>query len=106
MKILFVCNLGMNRSRTASDLVNKYGKHKAKFAGTNIFAIERLTRERVKWADIIFCMEEHNKEHLVWNFPKVSKNKDIRTMNIPDVYLRDGPDLIRLFKRRLKKFLK
>jgi len=72
MKVLFVCNLGENRSRTAAHMFKD--KYETKYAGV----LDNLvTKEQMEWADVVVVMEEHQKRRLRAMFPDT--NKRIRT---------------------------
>lgn len=102
MKLLFVCTENLQRSPTAESLF-KSPKHKAKSAGISPYANTQITKQAVDWADVIICMESIHKSFLLKQFPS-AKNK-IQVLNIPDIYYRNDPELIRLLKEKLKDFL-
>ncbi len=92
--ILFVCNQGKHRSRTASELVEN-----SKYAG--IFSQKRpVTKELVKWADKIYVFTEMQKEHLKARFPSVY-GKSLINLKIPDIYRYNQPELKDLLKEKL-----
>ena len=100
MKILFICNQGQNRSKTAEFLFKD--KYETKSAGIyeNI-----VTRQQIEWADIIIVMEEEQKEFIEERFPRINKN--IINLDIRDVYYFNQPDLKEMLKIKfgqLKEF--
>ena len=103
MKLLFVCTENLQRSPTA-ELLFKNSKHKAKSVGISPYATIQITKQAVDWAEVIICMEPVHKEFILKQFP--SKNKEIVVLDIPDIYYRNNPELIRLLKEKLKDFLK
>ena len=102
-KLLFVCILNLQRSPTAESLFENYENYEAKSCGIDISAEKQISKQAVEWADIIFCMEDIHKNFIVKNFPQ-AQNKEIIVFNIPDIYYRDDPELIRILKEKLKKY--
>lgn len=94
MNILFVCSQGINRSKTAENLVPG-----SKSLG--IFNRYMSIRKYLLWADVIICMMEEHKHEVLKHHPFTN---DIRIMGIPDVYEYNDPELIKLMKKRLKKW--
>lgn len=104
MKLLFVCTENLQRSPTAA-LLFKKTKHLVKSAGISLTAEKRLTKQAIIWADIIFVMEDMHKKYILDNFPE-AKDKEIKVLNIPDIYMKNNPELIKILKEKLKEFLK
>ena len=104
MKLLFVCTENLQRSPTSEDLFKDSKKHDVRSAGTSYFAIKRINKKDIKWADKIFVMEQHHKNYIEKKFP-VSKEKEIIVLNIPDIYYRNDPELINILKEKLKEYL-
>jgi predicted protein tyrosine phosphatase len=96
MNILFICNLGRNRSRTAADLLKD--KFKTRFKGVfeNIVA-----KEDIDWADSIITMEPMQSLILERMFPKLTKQ--IICWNIPDIYRYNNPELIQIINEKSKE---
>ena len=89
MNILFVCNQGMNRSKTAEVLFKD--KYKTRSAGlfNNL-----LTEDDLSWADTVFVMEDFQRSEIAKRFPKQYLKKRILVLDIPDIYRYDQPELI------------
>lgn len=102
--LLFVCISNLQRSPTAELLFKDSRKYEAKSAGISPLSELPLTFESINWADVIFVMEDEHKKYLEENFPE-AKNKKIIILNIPDIYFRDDPELIKILKEKLKKWL-
>ena len=64
INILFVCSGGLDRSPTAEEIINKESKkYEAKSCGLYpFFADNPLTKQALRWADIIVVMEFQHKE--------------------------------------------
>jgi len=94
MKVLFVCNLGENRSRTAAHMFKD--KYETKYAGV----LDNLvTKEQMEWADVVVVMEEHQKRRLRAMFPDT--NKKIINLDISDAYAFDNPKLKKLISQKM-----
>ncbi|HLD12812.1 MAG TPA: hypothetical protein VJB87_04435 [Candidatus Nanoarchaeia archaeon] len=99
MNILFICNLGKNRSKTAAELFKR--NHATQAAGI----YTNLQEEQLQWADLIIVMEEHQRENLAQNYPKYYLTKQITNINIPDMYNYNNPELKRLLQERIQPLL-
>ena len=102
-KFLFVCSGNTDRSPTAEELVNKVKGVEVKSAGTSLSARTNISKELTDWADYILAMEKYHREYIVNRWPE-SENK-IRVLNIKDRYARNSPELIKLLKKKISKFL-
>ena len=105
MKILFICNQGENRSRTAKELFSK--RYNTKSAG--LFALikeNRVSKYVLDWADLILVMEEFQRSHLAEHFPEQYLKKKILVMDIPDIYRYNQPELVELLRKKLKALKK
>lgn len=96
--ILFICSKNQWRSPTA-ELIAKteYGLN-AKSAGISSKAKRKISSALLSWADIIFVMEEKHLEYLQEHFGELIEQKDVRVLDIPDVYQYMAPELITLLK--------
>ena len=103
-RILFVCTANIDRSPTAEDLLKDIEGFEVKSAGVWFNARKRISRDLIEWADIIFVMEDFHKEVITTLKPE-AESKTI-VLNIPDIYPRNDPELIKILKMRLKEFLK
>jgi len=75
---------------------------RVKSAGTSYAAPVPVTPELIKWADVIFVMEEKHEEAVVKLVP-ASYDK-IVVLDIPDMFYRDQPELKELLRRKLKPY--
>ena len=100
-KLLFVCSANSQRSPTAEHLFQNWkGKWRTKSAGTMPEAGRNpLTQELVDWADLILVMEPHHSVILQSGF--ITNPDRIKVLHIPDIYVRNDPELIRELKRRV-----
>lgn len=102
MKLLFICNQGKHRSRTAAELFA--GEHQTAYAG--VYSEEQpVTQELLAWADTIFVMEEQQRTWIVEHYPQIMLRKRVLTLNIPDRYQYKQPALEKILIQALKEQL-
>ena len=97
MKVLFICNQNMHRSKTAEELFKN--EFETKSAG--LYNEEPVKESQIKWADLVVVMEEEQRHELAKRFPKVYMQKHIVCLDIPDIYHYNQPELIHLLKRKM-----
>ena len=103
-KVLFVCTANHYRSVTGERIYKDRVDLEVQSAGTFPFAEQIVTKELIDWADIIFAMEHHHKDDMLGLVPEAD-NKII-VLEIPDIYQRMDPALIKLLKERVNPYLK
>ncbi|MGA2682981.1 MAG: phosphotyrosine protein phosphatase [Candidatus Bathyarchaeia archaeon] len=101
-KLLFVCGRNVDRSPTAENIFKGIAGLEVKSAGVSIGATVPLTRELVKWADEIYCMEFKHQQIVLKMVP--SAWKKVESLGIPDIYYRDQPELRQLMLEKMKRF--
>lgn len=92
--VLFVCSRNKWRSPTAEAVWRKHPTLSVRSAGTSSTARRKVTIEDVRWADVIFVMEEKHKARLRAEFAKALEYKIIHVLDIPDDYRYMDPDLV------------
>ncbi len=97
MKVLFICNQNQNRSKTAEEVFK--GRFKTKSAG--LYNTEPVTKKELSWADVIMVMEEAQRAEIAKRFPKQYMQKRIISLDIPDVYHFNQPELIEVLKSKV-----
>ncbi|MGD0071577.1 MAG: phosphotyrosine protein phosphatase [Candidatus Bathyarchaeia archaeon] len=102
-KILFVCGCNVDRSPTAEDLFKNVEGLDVKSAGISPVATVPLTRELVKWADEIYVMEFKHQQAVLKMVP--SAWKKVESLEIPDIYYRDQPELRQLIVEKMKPYI-
>ena len=100
MKILFICTLGIQRSRTAADLFKD--KYETKYKG--VFGSDPPKKEDIEWADAIIVMEKEHEIELKKQFPNLTKK--IICLDIPDMYYYNDPELREILKRKVNDVFK
>jgi predicted protein tyrosine phosphatase len=96
MKLLFICNQGKNRSKTAALLFGN--THKTKSGG--LFNENPVKSSQLCWADIIIVMESFQRKIIAEKFPGVYLKKKIISLDIPDMYSYNQPELINQIKQK------
>ena len=102
-KVLFVCSGNIDRSPTAEALLKGKQGFEVKSAGTLPSAPMVISKELIDWADIIFVMETTHKEAMLSIDPTVAGR--IVVLGIEDRYMQGDPELVRILKKRLSKYL-
>jgi predicted protein tyrosine phosphatase len=97
MRLLFVCNQGKHRSKTAEMLF----KDRFETESAGLFSNNPVTEKQISAADTVFVMEDWQRTELSKRFPKQYIQKRIISLNIPDVYQFNQPELVCLLKSRL-----
>ena len=96
MNILFICNQGKYRSRTAEILFK--GRFETKSAG--LYNENPVTEKEISWADIIVVMKDEQRKELSKRFPEQYLMKKIISIGIDDIYSYNQPELIELLKEK------
>ncbi len=103
-RILFVCRYNEMRSSTAETIFASEGRH-VRSAGTDERARVPLDEELVRWADLIFVMEEKHRTIIETLFSEVAEKKQIVVLGIPDNYYYMEPALVEMLKERTGPYL-
>ncbi len=102
-KILFVCTMNLQRSRTAEDIYKTDQRFHTKSAGTYKHANHRINQEDLNWADVIIVMERHHRNKIRKEFPTIYNTKRIICLYIEDEYDYMETASIELLKFRFEK---
>jgi len=103
--VLFVCSQNRLRSPTAEQVFARHPGIECASAGTNHDADNPLTPELVEWADIIFVMEKSHRDKLASAFKLNLSSQRVVCLDIPDEYEYMDPELVRLLRARVLRFL-
>ena len=101
MKVLFICNQNENRSKTAEEVFSS--QFETKSAG--LYNNDPVNEQQLNWADIIVAMEESQRKELASRFPKQYLKKRVLSLNIPDIYHYNQPELIEELKARMNELV-
>ena len=98
MKVLFICNQNENRSKTAK----KIFKNKFHTKSAGLYNKKPVNKKQLNWADIIIVMEEEQRSEIAKRFPKLYMQKQILSLEIPDIYSFNQPELITNLENKMK----
>jgi len=94
IKILFICNANVNRSKTAELLFKKNFETKsAGFYCEDSKTTTQVNRALLDWTDIIIVFEEDHINFLRNNYPSIYLSKTIINIELPDIYTYMSEDL-------------
>lgn len=102
--VLFVCSQNRLRSPTAEQVFASHPGIDVASAGTNNDAENPLTPELVRWADIIFVMENTHRNKLRKRFKADLGKARVICLGIPDEYEFMDEGLVRLLKAKVGRF--
>lgn len=75
------------------------GKFKTKSAG--LYNEKPVTAKQLSWADAIIVMDEEQRREVAKRFPKQYMQKRILSLDIPDVFHYNQPELINALKSKI-----
>ena len=105
--LLFVCAGGLDRSPKSVDLFKDSKNYEAKSCGIHPLISAPITKQYLQWADYIFVMEPEHKRFILENFPLIIKDKpEIVILDIPNEYTRNNPELEKILRIKLNRWLK
>ncbi|MBI2126752.1 MAG: phosphotyrosine protein phosphatase [Thaumarchaeota archaeon] len=102
MRVLFICNQNLNRSKRAEQLFSE--TFETRSAG--LYNEKPVTEKQMQWADIVVVMEEHQREELAMRFPKQYLKKRIVSLGIHDIYYYEQEELAEELKAKVAKLLR
>jgi predicted protein tyrosine phosphatase len=92
--LLFICSRNQWRSPTAEAIWRKHPDFNVKSAGTSPQAKKTVSSADIRWADIIFVMEQKHKNRLKAKYSRMLDHKPLHVLNIPDEYKYMDPELV------------
>jgi predicted protein tyrosine phosphatase len=103
--VLFICSRNQWRSPTAETIWRKRPALCVRSAGTSSAARRKVTVEDIRWADVIFVMEEKHRARLLAEFNLTIVRKPVHVLDIPDEYKFMDPELIEQLEDSVAAFL-
>ena len=101
MKLLFICNQGQNRSKTAARLCcNRF-----QAASAGLYNAQPVTKRQLSWADTIIVMEDTQRREIARRFPNLYLQKRILSLDVSDIYQTNQPELVQILQERMKFLL-
>ncbi len=104
-RVLFVCRQNRMRSATAERLFCKRRDLDVRSAGTAPDALVRVNPNMLDWAEIIFVMDEEQRQWLATTFEQHPALSKIVCLDIPDVFTFLQPELVRLLEEKVPQHL-
>jgi predicted protein tyrosine phosphatase len=101
MNVLFICNQNQNRSKTAEELFR--GTFTTRSAG--LYNEQPVTGAQLEWADVVVVMEDVQRSELAKRFPKQYLQKRILSLDVPDVFKHNQPELVEMLKAKVEEQL-
>ncbi len=104
-KILFVCSENRLRSPTAEAVFSGYAGVEAIGAGTNSDSATPVSGDLIEWADVVLVMEKSRRNKISKKFKEQLKGKKLAVLEIPDIYECMDPELIKLLKVKVPRYV-
>ena len=102
MRVLFICNQNQHRSKTAEEVFKD--RFETKSAG--LFNNKPVTKIQLEWADLIVVMEDFQRSEIAKRFPDIYIKKQILSLEIPDLYHYNQPELINILKIKFDNLIR
>lgn len=106
VKLLFIDTRHQRRSPTAEKTWNRRAGFSARSAGISLHSRQPLAAKDIRWADIIFVMEERHKVRLTEEFGRLLKDKKIHVLNVTGDQAFMDPELVAKFESLVAGFMK
>ena len=106
MNLLFVCSENRLRSPTAEAVFSEYEGVSAIGAGTNADAETTVSGDLIQWADIVLVMEKSHRNKVSKKFKHLLEGKRLVCLDIPDNYDCMQPELVKLLKAKVPKYVR
>ena len=105
VNFLFVCTGNVSRSPAAEAVFRQItnGRYGTRSAGISPFCPRPLSRDDVRWADVVAVMEGDHHAFIVERWPEDAAK--VRVLEIEDRYNRHDPVLLLLLEEKLGALL-
>lgn len=100
IKILFVCTMNYQRSRTAEELYKRDERFEVRSAGVSKDAFTTINLESLSWADFIIVMERGHRNKIRKRFKEIYQTKGIICLYIADEFDFMEAELVHLVQRK------
>ena len=105
MNLLFICSKNQWRSPTAEQIWRRIEGVSARSAGTARSARRQVRLDDIRWADLIFAMEDKHAARLRADFRQELAHTPVHVLDIPDDYPFMDPELIELLRAKVEPLL-
>lgn len=106
LNILFVCSHNKWRSPTAEQVWRRTPGITARSAGVSRKSKRTISVAGIRWADMIFVMEEKHKQRLQATFRDEVRYKPLYVLDIPDEYKFMDDDLVDIIFEKTQPLIK
>jgi len=103
--VLFICSKNQWRSPTAEAIWRKHPLLSVRSAGTSSGARRKVSVEDLRWADVIFVMEEKHRARLLAEFTAIVEHKPLHVLGIVDEFKYMDPELVAQLKQSVSPLL-
>lgn len=103
--LLFICSRNQWRSPTGEAIWRNSDGYNTRSAGISPKARKTVGPADIRWADVIFVMEDKHKRKLKADFSRLLEYKTLHVLDIPDDYQFMDPELIEELKARVMPLL-
>jgi predicted protein tyrosine phosphatase len=100
LRVLFVCAMNKQRSVTAERVYRNDARLEVRSAGVRSDANRRVSEDDLRWADVVFAMENEHKLWLATRFEDLELPR-IEVLDIPDEYECMDPALQQILRLTL-----
>jgi len=100
LKVLFVCAMNKQRSATAEQIYRNDARLEVRSAGVRSGANRRVSEADLRWADVVFAMEQEHKLWMTKRFEGLDLPR-IDVLEIPDDFEFMDPDLVEMLRLML-----
>ena len=104
-RVLFVCRYNRMRSATAERIFCKRADLDVRSAGTSAEALTRVNQLMLEWADLIFIMDDQQRQSLRRQFGPHPALERLICLDIPDEFGFLQPELVDLLRSRATPYL-
>jgi predicted protein tyrosine phosphatase len=99
LNVLFICSRNQWRSPTAEQVWRRHPALSVRSAGTSPQARRHVSEADLRWAQVIFVMEEKHQSRLRATFGRLLEHKPLHVLDIPDDYRFMDPALVEELQR-------
>jgi predicted protein tyrosine phosphatase len=103
--VLFICSRNQWRSPTAEAIWRRHPTLSVRSAGTSPQARRTVSQGDIRWADVIFAMEQKHKSRLKVEFTSLLDHTPIHVLEIPDEYRFMDPELVAMLEESVGVYL-
>lgn len=105
INVLFVCSKNKWRSPTGEAVFRNDAGLSVRSAGTSRSAKHTISVVDIRWADVIFVMEDKHRSRLRAQFRDEVRYKMMHTLDIPDLYRFMDPDLVEIIRAKAEPLI-